>query len=680
LSQWLDLPKLSERFMVKVCSFDVYDTCLTRRVAVPSDVFYAVAEKIFSTKGIVSSHPFLEDFVAARMQAEHVARQQMDREDVTLDEIWRNLIRSMGWQPDESLAKCELEVEEELLVPVSSICKQVQTARQQGVRIVFVSDMYLPREFIEQQLVKHGFAEPGDGIYVSSEVGKTKASGNLFRHLLVQENVPASKVLHIGDNPHSDYAVPRELNIRARLFSDAKLTQAEMSVLQTDQASRAPTAIAGAMRAFRLRCGTEDDQDINELTSQFIAPFVMGFATWVLQRAQEDGVRRLYFMSRDCQLVWKVARKLAPQFGGIECRYLFVSRQALFLPSANAICPEEMPWMRRSFEDPALKNLLGKIELKFVDVQPVLGELTGNEGEQFRLKSEKDWRQFWDALNEESVKTHINKLIGRRREAARQYFESAGLFDEVSWAVVDLGWYVTGQQSLWKMLKTWGWQKQIRGIYLALKLKRVGFVLAGEAEALIYEYASRVPKEFEKCDFFSRQTLLEHIIGCADHPTVHHYEETGEGKAIPAFVGSVNKANLNFCKKLHDGVLDFVAQNQTLVGDYKDTALCRETLATLATNFFKCPTPKSARALVGLEIATDQNGLDAQPIVKSLGIGKALLPLLPRRGPLKYLWRNSDCPWQEAAMAVTPQAIQRIAIIVQHVANLRARARRALIG
>ncbi len=64
--------------------------------------------------------------------------------------------------------------------------------------------------------------------------------------------------------------------------------------------------------------------------------FVMGFAAWLLQRAQENGVKRLYFMSRDCQLVGKVAGTARPAVhGGIECRYLYVSRQALFLPSAK---------------------------------------------------------------------------------------------------------------------------------------------------------------------------------------------------------------------------------------------------------------------------------------------------------------------------------------------------------
>ena len=195
------------------------------------------------------------------------------------------------------------------------------------------------------------------------------------------------------------------------------------------------------MRAFRLGCEPSEKLGISKLAAQFIAPFVIGFVTWLLQRAQADGVRRPYFLSRDCQLVWKVAQQLAPHFGGIECRYLYISRQALFLPSANEISPVGMPWMRRSFEEPVLKNLLAKIELSFSDVAKTLGELAGSQKEYYRLCSEEDWNQFWAALNQEPVKTQINQLIERRSEAARQYFESEGVFNPIKWSLVDFGWF-----------------------------------------------------------------------------------------------------------------------------------------------------------------------------------------------------------------------------------------------
>jgi HAD superfamily hydrolase (TIGR01549 family) len=664
----------------KICSFDVFDTCLTRKTAVPSTVFYEVSKKTFVKLGIISNRSLVEDFVAARVNAEQTTRQKSVREDVTLDEIWRVLIPSMGWQADDSLAQCELEAEEEVLVPIFSILQQVQAARQQECRIIFISDMYLPKEFIERQLVKHGYFESGDGLYVSGDVGKTKSSGNLFRHILAEEKVSPAEVLHIGDHRYSDYAVPRKLGIRAKLFGDAKLTRAETSLLQTNHDACTASRIAGSMRAFRLGCNSEEKKGINELASQFIAPFVMGFATWILQQAQKDGIRRLYFMSRDCQLLWKVAQKLSFQFGDIDCRYLYVSRQALFLPSADTISPEGMSWMRRSFEEPALKNLLAKIELKFSDVESVLGKLAGEKRESFCLKSEEDWTMFWNALNQEPIKTKIIELITARKETARQYFKLAGLFDEAPWAIVDLGWYLTCQQSLWKLLKSSGWQKQIKGYYLALKNQRVDYIKAGHSEALVYEHTSDYPTKLESPAVFSHQTLLEHIIGCADHPTVHHYEENEAGKIEAAFASSVSDATLKFCRELHYEVLSFVSQNQILVESFKDTATCRESLALLTTSFFKNPSRQSAAAIGELSAAVDQNGLGAAPIVRPLSLGKALLPLLPRRRPFLALWKKQSCFWPEGALAISPSRIRQLSEWVQRLANLRTKFRRILVG
>jgi hypothetical protein len=513
---------------------------------------------------------------------------------------------------------------------------------------------------------------------VSGDIGKTKASGNLFRHLLAQENVPASNIRHTGDNRHSDYAVPRKLGIQARLSSEASLSYAEMKVTQATQGFRAMPRLAGAMRAFRLKYKSGNTQDIIELASQFVAPFVMGFVTWVLQRAQKEGVKRLYFVSRDCQLAWKVARELSPQFGGIDCRYLYVSRQALFLPSTTAISPEGMPWMRRSIEEPVLKNLLAKIELTFEDVAPTLGKLAGKQGALFTLKSEQDWQQFWDALNEEPLKTRINELIGHRRKTANQYFQAAGLFDETSWAIVDFGWYLTGQQSLWKLLETWGWQRQIQGFYLALKCERVGYGLAGKSGALIYQTPSNNAAGLATSTIFSHQTLLEHIVGCADHPTVHHHEASDGRKPCPAYAGSVTQATLTFCQALHPAVLDFVAENQPLVEGFKDATFCREVLASLANSFFKFPTEKSAGALAGLSVAEDQNGLNAKPIVKRLNTGNALLLLLPRRRPFAALWKNRDFYWLEGSVAGSASHIRQWSIWIQGFTDFRARIRKAV--
>ncbi|MCR5775557.1 MAG: HAD-IA family hydrolase [Lachnospiraceae bacterium] len=53
---------------------------------------------------------------------------------------------------------------------------------------------------------------------MSSEYGKTKRSGNLFRTVLEHEEVEAGKVLHIGDNLISDYLMPKKCGMKSFLY------------------------------------------------------------------------------------------------------------------------------------------------------------------------------------------------------------------------------------------------------------------------------------------------------------------------------------------------------------------------------------------------------------------------------------------------------------------------------
>lgn len=618
-----------------------------------SGLFFEVAAKVFAQLGIApDANALTEHFVAARMEAERRARRQCGREEITLQEIWQILCRLMGWKYDDFLPGCELAAEAESLIVISSIRARIQAARRQQQRVIFTSDMYLPAAFIREQLLKHGLAEVGDAVYVSSETGRTKATGGLYRHILKREKLAADELSHLGDNEQSDFAVPRAMGIKAELVQAAKLTQTESGITQTDINHGLAAKVAGTMRGFRLSTPSWD-QAVHELASQFAGPFVMGFAVWLLNHARAQGKKRLYFAARDCQLLCKVARQLAPQFGGIECRYLYISRQSLFLPSAGAISSDGMPWMRRDWEKPVLKKLLAKLELNFSAVAPSLEKMVGETGESFTLKSEDNWSCFWSALNTDPVRTRINALVTERRKLTLQYLRAEGFFDSVPWAVVDLGWTLSCQQALWRLLKLGGWLGIPTGYYLGLARNRVAPSEAGDAEALYFQPPADFPAGTDVSAVFARSTLLEHIVGCADHPTVHHHGETASGEVGPLYTAPANAFTADFSQRLHTSVLNFVEQNASLARDFKDEAVCRSVLLALVRSFFQSPTELSARALLGLSATSDQNGLNTVPIVKQLGWNA----ILPNRNA--QLRSEQDGFWLEGSMAVTPAKVRR---------------------
>jgi len=43
------------------------------------------------------------------------------------------------------------------------------------------------------------------------------------------------------------------------------------------------------------------------------------------------------------------------------------------------------------------------------------------------------------------------------------------------------------------------------------------------------------------------------------------------------------------------------------------------------------------------------------------------LPLLPRNGPFKSMWKARDCFWTQAALVASPQTPRRIAVLVDRI-------------
>jgi FMN phosphatase YigB (HAD superfamily) len=399
-----------------VYSFDVFDTVLVRRTAFPSDVFRLVGERIVGEIGCPANRGFIEDFVASRLQAEQMAL--AGREEATLDAIWMKL-RDLLDLPAACGPPYELDLEREVLAPNAIVLERIADARAAGKRIVFVSDTYLPAEFVKDALRRHNAAAEGDGIYVSSALGRTKRSGALYKEMLKAEKVSANAVHHYGDNPHSDVDVPRRLGIAATLVADAHFNQWERAILNCEAAPGETAArLAGSMRLFRLGASREFSTGVRDLVATFLGPATVVWAAWVLAAARRDGVRRLYFAARDAHLVWRAARVLAPRFGDIDCRYLKISRQSILLPAVEEISPDGIPWLLRSWEIPELDRLIRKLGLQWHEVGQEFSSLAKSEGRAKQLTTEPEWKEFWAVLQTPALKALLTARIADRREAA----------------------------------------------------------------------------------------------------------------------------------------------------------------------------------------------------------------------------------------------------------------------
>lgn len=205
---------------IRIASFDVFDTTLTRIVAAPSGVFHLLQRRLCAAAvGLPAT--LRKGFPQLRMDAERQCRTTSLHEEITLAEIYRTLGASfqLGADTQAQLAQMEMEEERRALRGVAWTIHYINLVRHQGKRVIFVSDSYLPLSFIRKMLSQTGAWREEDGLYVSSEYRVMKASGRLFERVLTQEQCSASEIQHVGDNWGSDVRIPQRLGIRTVPFS-----------------------------------------------------------------------------------------------------------------------------------------------------------------------------------------------------------------------------------------------------------------------------------------------------------------------------------------------------------------------------------------------------------------------------------------------------------------------------
>lgn len=300
--------------MDTIFSFDVFDTCLCRLCGESRLLFEVLSLKV--QKEWEYNEHMRQMFVMARSEAY----------GSSLDEIYGNVAKSFPL-PDspKKMAQMEMETEKQLVAPIVSTRKLVDQLRKKG-KIRYISDMYLPHSFIRERLVEHGFFRDGDELYVSDAVSGWKVDGSLFRYVHEKEKVSYRHWHHYGDNRHSDYVIPRQLGINAHhLYYDYLPYEEKWKTIPMLHCQWG-RIFAGMARAIRLSTEAEEDQKV--FVTNLSAPFMVAWVLDIMKKAHQQGVRRLYFCSRDMHTHFLVAKRLNVLFSDIEVRYLFISVKA----------------------------------------------------------------------------------------------------------------------------------------------------------------------------------------------------------------------------------------------------------------------------------------------------------------------------------------------------------------
>ena len=293
-----------------IISFDIFDTAVFRKIDQPDDVFR-----------LMSSEMGFEDFRRVRKAAEGKARARKNilegNREIVLSDIYDILERDYGI--DRQWEQREIELELDLSIPNPYIQTIYKKINAMGKKIIFMSDMYLPKPVIIQILSKNGYSEY-DELFLSNCLGINKGSGAMQQYIL--DLFVGKSIIHIGDNIASDYRKTIEVGMDAIHNIDQRRLRRAYDTSDGNIAGSVYRAVINNT----MNCGVWEDDLHFDYGFRVGGILAAGYCEFINKTAQEHNCDKILFCARDCDIIHRIYNKYYFQY---ENEYINISRYAI---------------------------------------------------------------------------------------------------------------------------------------------------------------------------------------------------------------------------------------------------------------------------------------------------------------------------------------------------------------
>ncbi|WP_095205282.1 HAD family hydrolase [Mesorhizobium carmichaelinearum] len=299
---------------VKVLSLDCFDTLLWRKTATPKDVFAVLAANPVARSLGITPH----QRISAAARAYRAKALENGFGEIDISDIYQPFT-SLSGEERELLVETEILTEMNVCYAFSPCVELIRLAHSRGIKIVVVSDTYLRKNELRRLLARHLPADVMQAIskiYCSVDYGTPKSHA-LFQVVIKECGVPASQILHIGDNDVSDAQAPRKLGVRALHFRPfdheaadfLRLQNAASSLIVLEQAAP-ETVLQPRYSPFRPVFSVANLRPYNPETVigyMSFGPVLYAYARFLMDEVealQQQGKRvRVFFLLRDAYLL-----------------------------------------------------------------------------------------------------------------------------------------------------------------------------------------------------------------------------------------------------------------------------------------------------------------------------------------------------------------------------------------
>lgn len=300
-------------------------------------------------------------------------------------------------------------------------------------------------------------------------------------------------------------------------------------------------AHASAYARKTVHATSIDERVQIDIVASVAAPLLSGFVLWALSRAKKLHLDKLYFLSRDGQILKDLADIYTPKMAckaGLD--YLYTSRQVWLFPAFGCDGHINFSDLWKWGEGESIRELFSRINLTPDRIEQSLIQINYSREKWDDPLSASELRSLQSLVDTKTVRSVMIKEASRQREVLLDYFQQFGLFSARTIGVVDL----MGTGSLHRALSS------ILGFVNMKPPVGLFFVLDGSPKDESYQYRSAY-----MYDSHTRNNYLTRILPhagallecfCAgDHGTVIGMERT-KSRVEPVFSARLNRPVLDW--------------------------------------------------------------------------------------------------------------------------------------
>jgi len=424
----------------RLTTFGCLDTVLIRATGSHRSAAYATAHRL-RRAGVVEAD--VEVVVAARTTAAQLVRTRKGAA-ATPQDVAVQQVELLGL--DASVAATVHEtacaVDRAHLRPVPAALADIARARDEGSHVGFLSDSVIDRALLGTALEGVGAKRGDDELWLASDLAGSKRDGTAYDEVARRLGGRPQAWRHVGHDPDADGRMAAEAGLAHTLRRDTAFNRYEHMLDRAASRTAGMTAVmAGASRTTRLELGCSSPampRARAAVVAGVAGPLLAGYVLWTLQQARDRGVRRLYFVARDGEVMLRIARRLAPALDlDVELRYLEGSRRAWLPPSSEApdrgwltslLEREEHPTVRRGLDWVGVAPEAVEHALQAADLPPGRWDEPLEAAERARLV---------EILAGADVAARSRLGEAERSHAAAAYLREVGLLDDEPYGIVD---------------------------------------------------------------------------------------------------------------------------------------------------------------------------------------------------------------------------------------------------